>query len=299
MSRWLPERARSTAVVLGLDARQLARAWRDASGLDRVAVHDWRDNPAAAVRAALDGADAAGPAPGLRAVHLIAGGDLAFHWLQTPPAALASLAELHQVAQARCVHLYGPGNWLVTGDWQASHPFACAAISLGELAPLCQALQARRLALHWHTPWSLLSARAARAFPADGWSAARTPRQVLLWHCTAGQVDALTALPASPGEDAGATAARALQHMRIESSRTQHLAAGVLHWLDLAPAGPGRGTDDGAPAGTTPVRLALAHATAAAHASTESAAMLSLRGLLASSSPAGSAGLAPRPGGSS
>ncbi len=59
------------------------------------------------------------------------------HWLQTPPAQVASLRELRDVAQARCTQLFGnapstnhaAARWSVSAQWQASQPFVCTALS--------------------------------------------------------------------------------------------------------------------------------------------------------------------------
>lgn len=233
MSRWLPNRLRRTVLALGLDAQSLAYAWQDTKGLEHVTVHDWRADPVTTVRHILMQGSAGSRK---NSVHLIAGAGLAFHWIQAPPKALASLAELRLVANSRCSQLYGDGDWMVVGDWNAQRPFVCAAIARGTLSALCEALQAHDLAIHWYTSWGLLCSLQHRVFPSNGWSAIRTPGQILMWHCSAGLLDSLTTLPASIEEDAVRATDRALQHMRIETLRTSHLTLGTLNFLDLTAA---------------------------------------------------------------
>ncbi len=58
------------------------------------------------------------------------------HWLQTPPAQVASLNELRTVAAVRCSQLFGasssnPGlasGWSVSANWHASQAFVCAGV---------------------------------------------------------------------------------------------------------------------------------------------------------------------------
>lgn len=266
MSRLLPEKPRVRRMALAVSRHELAWATRDENGLDRIHRRSWNDDPATAMRAALSREPGS---PSVRQVALIAANDLALHWLQTPPGALASFEELRLVAQARCAHLYGgaPADWWVTADWRADAPFVCAALPRAVVQPLDQALAALGSQVHWHTAWGLLCAARATAFPSNGWSAFRSPAQVILWHCGAGRVDSLSALPADAAEDSASAAARALQQMRVEASRAQGVVVGTLHWLDLA-ASEGSPTPEGAQAvhlGTPrrPDRTALAESTAA------------------------------------
>lgn len=240
MSLW-PPRSRATgdaALALALDARQLAWAAPDAaSGHWRVDALAHGGGVPAAVQSAA--AQLRRRQPGARALDVVVGADLAHHWLQTPPAAVASLAELRQIAQARRAHLFGPAPggtadaWWIAGDWDARRPFVCAALPASQCADVHQALADAGLAARWHTPWSLLAQRPPRALPGNGWCALRSASRLLVWHCTGGQVDALLTLPASPHETADQAAGRAWQSVVAESTGAALPTGDRLHWLDL------------------------------------------------------------------
>lgn len=225
MSRWPLSRSARTRRVWGADLHEIA--WQTADALELAGHGD------AADRALADGA-AAGR------VDAIAGNDLAVHWLQPPPAATRSLAELKLVAAARCAHLYGgtSSDWLVTGDWSARRPFVCAALPRAITQPLQQACAARGARLHWHSAWAVLCAAHARSFPEDGWSGMRTPERIVLWHCNAGHVDALNSIAVAPDTPASEVEALVQLQMRLEGAAAGSGEPGPVHWAQAATAAP-------------------------------------------------------------
>jgi hypothetical protein len=270
VSRWLPEMTRSPRLVVAVDREELAWPEHGASDPPRILHRDWRADPGGAV------ADALGPAPrGKTGLDLIAASDLAMHWLQAPPRSLASFAELRLIAQSRCTHLYGgsAGDWWVAGDWRADISFVCAALPTSALLPLHNAFAARGVQTRWHLSWSLLGTARAGAFPSRGWSAVRSPRQVLLWHCSGGRVDALSAVRLSATESSADAVSRTLRHMRLAAPQVADLMPDSLSWLDLtAPHG-------AAPHGANAIRIEGICRDANA-AATEAAAALTLRNLI-------------------
>lgn len=215
----------NTSTVLALDRAQLA--WvQDASTVPCLANWSYRDGPAAPLQAL-------GAKPGF--IDVIAGNDIALHWVQAPPVSVASFAELRLVAQARCAHLYGGAahDWSVAGDWHAGRPFVCAALPKDVVLGIEQQLAEFKLVPRWHSAWSILTGGMARAFPSDGWSAVRSPARVVLWHCGGSQVDVMATWPVDAREDSATAARRAVQQMHLEISRSGHVDDVDLHWLDL------------------------------------------------------------------
>lgn len=212
-------------------------------------------------------------------IDVIAGNDIALHWVQAPPASIASFAELRLVAHARCAHLYGgaPDDWLIAGDWHAGRPFVCAALPKDVVVNIEQQLGEVKLVPRWHSAWGILTTGMAQVFPSDGWSAVRSPARVVLWHCGGSRVDVVATWPVDASEDSGSAARRAGQQMRLEISRSGHADDGDLHWLDLA-------TDEPIAAsevpGVTPVKPDPRIISPKAVAQTEAAAALALRKLV-------------------
>jgi hypothetical protein len=225
VSLWRPRSSRRSArVAWGLDARDLA--WRpagDGAGAARRAAH------AEALPQAL------AQLPRGTGVDVIAGNDVAVHWLQAPPPSVASLDELRLVAAARCAHLYGgaPQDWWVAADWNATAPFVCTALPYSVVAPVRQKLVTARAVARWHTAWGVACGINASTFPSEGWSALRSPNRVLLWHCREGRVDCLNmqgVATDTTDEDANA---QALQQIRVEYMRDASLAGETLHWASM------------------------------------------------------------------
>jgi hypothetical protein len=220
--RWLPEMRRAARpVTWGLDARDLA--WPD-SGDDCASAPHAQALPRAITRL-----------PSGSSVNVIAGHDLAVHWLQSPPDSLASLQELRLVAAARCAHLYGgsPQDWWIAGDWSATRPFVCAALPRAVTARLQQTLEAAAVSVRWHTAWSVACGARTNTFPSLGWSAVRTPHQVVLWHCNEGQINCLTSHSVSPGTTDAVAAEQTAQLAKLEAVRDASLSDGLLRWETL------------------------------------------------------------------
>lgn len=227
MSRWRLDRA-STPRILAADRAQLAWLQKEGAGPSVMAGWSYRGASPALTPETFPNLK-----PGF--IDLIAGSDVTLHWVQVPPASVASLAELRLVAQARCAHLYGgtPGDWRVGADWHASRPFVCMALQQNVVLPIETALAGFKLVPRWHSAWSVLSCGLSQAFPADGWSAVRSPARVVLWHCRNALVDCVATWPVDPQETSADAARRASQQMQVEISRSEHSSGGLLHWVDL------------------------------------------------------------------
>ena len=238
MSPWPLKSARSAQrAVWGLDARQLA--WRP--GADRAAAPELASHAQALPQALTQ-------LPAGATVDVVAGNDVAMHWLQVPPSTAASLDELRLVAAARCAHLYGgaPEDWWIAGDWSATEPFVCAALPRSLVVPLQQSLTAASIQARWHTAWSVACGAKANTFPSEGWSALRSPHRVMLWHCRQGRVNCLTTQRVSADATDGDAAAQALQQAQIEALRDAALANGPIHWTTLPAANDAAITEAGA-----------------------------------------------------
>lgn len=220
--------------VISIDRRQLAWINPRNSG-DELGSSPYRHGLELAAGEAVKQARAALPAGAT--VEIIAANDLAVHWVQTPPAALASLKELRQISQARCAHLYGGSSedWRVAGDWHSRHPFVCAALPMPVVTALEREFAQHKLLPRWHTAWGLASAGLARLFPASGWSAMRTSEHMVLWHCRDSRVDCLASLATASSDGPAQMAAKAKQRIQIENSRAEIATDDAVHWLDLSP----------------------------------------------------------------
>lgn len=163
---------------------------------------------------------------------VIAAHDVAVHWMQSPPAAVQSMRELKLVAGARCAQLYGGSGtaWWVAGDWDAEHPFPCAALPRAQVRAVEEVAIAAGVSLGWHSLWSRVCTRDAASIPAAGWSALRTRERVVLWHCTTGRVDAITTLAAASADEAQRAVA---QQVQIELLQDAALRPGAVHWVTL------------------------------------------------------------------
>jgi hypothetical protein len=262
--------------VLAVDRAQLA--WIREGGTGACAMESWPYRDASAAQ----WQDAFGDAkPGF--IDAIACNDLALHWVQAPPASVASFAELRQVVQARCAHHYGgaAGDWRVAADWHARRPFVCVALPQDVVLPIEQRLAEFKLVPRWHSAWSVLNCGAPQTFPSDGWSAVRSPARVVLWHCRDAQVDCMATWPVNAQEGTASAARRAVQQMQVEISRAAHSGGEVLHWMDLV-------ADDAEPAGelpgVVPVRRDGRLAVMTPGLAGEAAAALALRALVGSTS---------------
>lgn len=218
MSRWRLEAwRRKGSLVVGVDRQQAV--WLPAAA----------DAPVACSHAQLGAA-----LSDLRStqIDLVAAPDLAVHWMQHAPRALAHLTELQQVAQVRCAHLFGgqPPDWRITGDWRLDRPFPCAALPEATAQGIMQSLNAIGAQVRWHTTWSLLCAQVPQLFPGEGWSAVHTPLHLQVWQCHSGHVHQVDTLPLSPQDDMKDAIARADAYLRLAN-----VAADAAHPLDTAP----------------------------------------------------------------
>lgn len=218
MSLWPLERRARGRAVWGMDAQALA--WRTAEGSVQLG------ELAEAGRAALAATQAAPH------VDVIASNALAVHWVQQPPSSARGLEELKLVARARCAHLYGgtPTDWWIAGDWSSRRPFVCSALPRALAEPVQRTCEAQGVRVRWHSAWSVMCSARARSFPADGWSAMRSPQRVMLWHCTRGQVDALSGVSTTP-EASRAELDAALQ-LQIKLESVGGGGAQPVHWAD-------------------------------------------------------------------
>ena len=228
MSRWRLEAwRRKGSLVVGVDRQQAV--WLPAAA----------DAPVACAHAQLGAALSA-----LRPTHidLVAAPDLAVHWMQHVPSALAHLTELQQVAQVRCAHLFGgqPPDWRITGDWRLDRSFPCAALPEATAQRIMQSLTAIGTQVRWHTTWSLLCAQAHSLFPGEGWSAVHTPRHLQLWQCRSGHVQQVETLPLSSQDDMNDAIARADAYLRLTNAAFDTApaqdTAPRIRWLDLSGA---------------------------------------------------------------
>jgi len=232
VSRWLPELRRAARpVTWGLDVRELA--WPVPGDACASAPHA-QALPQAITRL-----------PRGSSVNVIAGHDLAVHWLQSPPDSLASLQELQLVAAARCADLYGgsPQDWWIAGDWSATRPFVCAALPRAVTARLQQTLDAAAVSVRWHTSWSVACGARTNTFPSLGWSALRTPQRVVLWHCDEGRVNCLASHSISPSTPEAVAVEQTTQMAKLEALRDASLTEGPLRWVTLCPLNESNGSE--------------------------------------------------------
>jgi hypothetical protein len=219
--------------VVAVDRQDLAWTDQDDSGVwspESCSYRGGADQPAGEAFRRLHATLPAGSA-----LDVIAGNDLTVHWVQTPPVDLASLGELQRIARARCAHLYGgaPADWIVAGDWDAQHPFVCAALPRAAVTDLDRRFAPHKCRTRWHTSWSIATCAATASFPRDGWCVMRTPQRLLLWHCRAARVDCMAGLAIDRAHNTACLATMARQQIQIELARAERSPADVLHWLDL------------------------------------------------------------------
>jgi hypothetical protein len=225
VSRWRPDFTRP--VALGLARERIA--WMPAGAAEARA-----GEPLAMLR------EAAGSST-RRPLEIIAGNDVAVHWMQAVPSAVQSLAELRRVAQLRCSQLFGgaPADWWVAGDWSAQGAFACAALPSNVAQPVDAAARALRRRIRWRTAWGLACERRARAIAHDGWNALRSPSAAMLWHCTGGRADCVVRMGTVAQEPQQELQERVGQQAAMECVRNPRLAPAPVRWHPI-PAIPGQ-----------------------------------------------------------
>jgi hypothetical protein len=154
------------------------------------------------------------------------GPSVAQHWLQTPPAHTANLAELHAVARARAAHLFGGavlggaagGSTGMAGaaggmvgaagaagalltrddadavgldaDWDAKHPFLCTRVAPPWLEVLANlGVPPRRVTVLY--PLRLLLRKLGHSLTQHGWLALCAAQTLHLVHFQHGRMDRL------------------------------------------------------------------------------------------------------------
>jgi hypothetical protein len=182
VSRFLPEFMRSAlgisggaANVIGLHAEGAAWLEHSATGVAHWRMLAWQG---AAPGQALDKLCAQLGSTQLSGCQLVFAPSMLRHWLQTPPAQIASMRELRDVASARCSQLFGAAwptssdatGWSVSAHWHASQPFVCSALP----AAWTQALETQAPAFAFsaqHDVVSLVLQHYHAAIPRTGWLA--------------------------------------------------------------------------------------------------------------------------------
>lgn len=223
--------------VVGLSRSGLAWLEPDVAGVSR-----WRNlifqpaTSASMALAALVKVSEQLPWAASTPVMVVMAPSLAQHWVQTPPAQTASLAELHAITHARADLLFGsPAGvpWHIAADWHAHQPFLCGCVP----APWTQAANA--MGLHPRqvviaTPLSLALARFDKQLPANGWSALALVGVLHLMHRVRGSPTTLRSVrlqaPAAPAN----TAALAEREWHREMLRSEKTAT-ELTWLSVTP----------------------------------------------------------------
>jgi hypothetical protein len=182
VSRFLPEFLRSAlglhseaTTVIGLHAEGAAWLEHSATGVAHWRTLAWQG---AAPSQALDRLRGQLGSAQLSGCQLVFAPSMLRHWLQTPPAQIASLRELRDVANARCSQLFGAASptsidatgWSVSAHWHASQPFVCSALP----AAWTRALETQAPAFAFsarHDVVSLVLQHYHAAIPRTGWLA--------------------------------------------------------------------------------------------------------------------------------
>jgi hypothetical protein len=182
VSRFLPKFLRSTSgldsgatTVIGLHAEGAAWLEHSATGVAHWRTLAWQG---VAPSPALDKLRAQLGSTQLSGCQLVFAPSMLRHWLQTPPAQIASLRELRDVANARCNQLFGAApstnndstGWSVSAHWHASQPFVCSALP----AAWTQALETQTPAFAFsaqHDVVGLVLQHTHAAIPRTGWLA--------------------------------------------------------------------------------------------------------------------------------
>lgn len=168
-------------------------------------------------------------------LHLMLGPSLARHWLQTPVTGIATLSELHAVATARALQLFGsahgtstePVSWHVCGDWRMNQNFICTAWPsyLSDIEqPLSSALI---LALdHYRS-----------ALPRNGWLAVIIAGELSLLQIKSGKPMSFRSTRLSPHNSSNELQDQILAEWQREKLRAVEPNAleQRIHWLNLMP----------------------------------------------------------------
>jgi hypothetical protein len=150
------------------------------------------------------------------------------------PSGVVSLAELQCVAQVRCAQLHGgePDMWRVCADWDARHPFLCAAMPrvLSELIDEAWPRRSRVGTLLGRLVQTSVD------WPRDGWACVVTSDHATILRFADARLHGLRSflLPAA------STSAEQLEMLASEllreALRWQQPVAGPVSILNLAPS---------------------------------------------------------------
>ncbi len=191
------------------------------------------------LQAALSSARGAMPAAGARHVVVVAG-SLARHWLMVPPANAGSLKELQQVAQVRCSQLFGslPADWVLAGDWDASHPFVCAALPRW-VVDTVRTDWTEQPALS--TVLSLWISQAQAVLPSRGWCCLNTPGHGAILGLDGGRIVSLRIHPWSAAADPATRRAGLVLELQRELLRRGTALGDTIRWIGSEQSVPGAG----------------------------------------------------------
>lgn len=244
MSRFLHSLApsRKSVQLVGLSARGAAWLASSATGIQHWQQAAWETClSASSVSAALKSVmDLVAPSQA-QGIAWILAPSLARSWVQLPSPQIASLSELHAVAQARASQLFGepvsvavPGApWAVTANWQASRPFLCVA-SPGAWVRSLQALSQGGKNSQILSPLTLALERFKPQIPASGWLAMAVTGELSISHWTDGRISRLRSVRLPTGSTPEAAQTLAINEWQRELLRSQD-SSSHLSWLCLMP----------------------------------------------------------------
>jgi hypothetical protein len=170
---------------------------------------------------------------------LILAPSLIRHWMQSPPAQIASLNELRSVALARCTQLFGSqpsaingeSGWALSANWHASQAFMCTAVP----SVWMQALEHNPSMRHANDDILARTLRQhRRALPRDGWLAIAIAQSLYLLQLQHDRVINLRMMRIPMHANAAQMQQTAVDEWTREMLRT-HSQAITLHWLCAMP----------------------------------------------------------------
>lgn len=154
---------------------------------------------------------------------------LARHWVQAVPDSTASLAELQAIAAARAQQLWGPGGWMVTGDWRHQGAFLCTAVPAAWEAAWA-AMRERWGAVALHTPLLLAQQYGRTLWPREGWLALAVAGHLYVQRREAGRMVSLRSVRWPAESTLETLQVQASQEGRREMLRADSTQE-ALHWL--------------------------------------------------------------------
>lgn len=228
-----------TPVVLGLSTSGIA--WLQPNP---VGVSYWHniifepDASASTAMAALTKVSEQLPWPASSPIAVVMAPSLAHHWVQTPPAQTASLAELHAITRARADLLFGnPAGvqWNIAGEWHADQPFLCACVPAAWTRVVETLGKNRRQAMTM-SPLTLALSRFDKQLPKDGWIAILVAGVLHLTHRIHCRLTTLRSVRMQAQTTPAQAAALAEREWQREMLRTQKVST-ELFWLSIMPYG--------------------------------------------------------------